>query len=53
MAKSLDKTIEKNNKIIPFQSRQIRRSWYNETWFYSLVDIIGALTESANPTLPV
>ncbi len=42
--------MEQNNKIILFQSRQIRRAWHNEAWFYSLVDVVGALTESANPT---
>ena len=46
----MDKQMEQNNKIILFQSRSIRRAWHNETWFYSLVDIVGALTESANPT---
>lgn len=46
----MDKLMEKNNKIILFQSRQIRRVWHNEAWFYSLVDVVGALTESANPT---
>ena len=42
--------MEKSNKIILFQSSQIRRAWHNEAWFYSLVDIVGVLTESANPT---
>ena len=42
--------MEQNNKIILFQSRSIRRAWHNDAWFYSLVDIVGALTESANPT---
>ncbi len=30
-------------------TRQIRRVWLDEQWFFSLVDIIGALTESENP----
>ena len=46
----MDNSMEKNNKIILFQSRQIRRAWHNEAWFYSLVDVVGALTESTNPT---
>lgn len=37
-------------KIILFQDRKIRRAWHEDTWFYSLVDIVGALTDSANPT---
>ncbi|HBR71409.1 MAG TPA: hypothetical protein DEA27_01195 [Candidatus Moranbacteria bacterium] len=35
-----------------FEGRQIRRYWdeKTETWFFSVVDIVFALTESANPT---
>ena len=46
----MDNSMVKNNKIILFQSRQIRRAWHNEAWFYSLVDVVGALSESSNPT---
>jgi prophage antirepressor-like protein len=42
--------IEQNKKIVLFQSRKIRRAWHENEWYYSLVDIIGALTESTNPT---
>ena len=42
--------VYQKKKVILFQSHSIRRAWYNETWFYALVDIVGALTESANPT---
>jgi len=46
----MKESMEQNSKIILFQSRSIRRAWHNEMWFYSLVDIVDALTESANPT---
>ena len=42
--------IEQQNKIVLFQSRQIRRIWHKEQWYFSLVDIVGVLTDSANPT---
>jgi prophage antirepressor-like protein len=35
--------------IIVFGARQIRRTWHDEQWFFSVVDIIGALTDSPNP----
>jgi prophage antirepressor-like protein len=42
--------IEKNNKIVLFQSRKIRRAWHKEQWYFSLVDVVSALTDSPNPT---
>jgi prophage antirepressor-like protein len=40
----------KQHKLIVFQGKEIRRTWHNDEWFYSLVDVIGVLTESINPT---
>lgn len=42
--------IERQNKIVLFQSRKIRRAWHSDEWYFSLVDIVGALTDSSNPT---
>ena len=42
--------IEQQNKIVLFQSRKIRRAWHSDEWYFSLVDIVGALTDSSNPT---
>lgn len=38
------------NKLVLFQSKRIRRIWHNEEWFYSVVDVVEVLTDSANPT---
>jgi len=38
-----------NNKLILFESKKIRRIWHDEEWFYSVVDIIEALTDSPTP----
>jgi len=40
---------ENQNKLVIFQSKNIRRVWHDEEWFYSVVDICGALTDSNNP----
>ncbi len=40
------------NEIAVFENSNIRRHYdvENEVWFFSLVDIVGVLTDSVNPT---
>ena len=40
-----------NNEIKLFEGNQIRSVWDNEKgeWYFSIVDIVGVLTESKNP----
>ena len=40
--------IEQSKKIVLFQSRTIRRSWHENEWYFSVVDVVGALTDSVN-----
>jgi hypothetical protein len=41
----------KDNAITIFADQEIRRHWdaEKERWYFSIVDIVGALTKSANP----
>lgn len=38
-----------NAELILFENNQIRRQIYTGEWFYSIVDIVGILTESNRP----
>ena len=40
---------EAKNALVVFQDKKIRRIWHNEEWYFSVVDVIAALTESADP----
>jgi len=37
------------NTLVVFQDKKIRREKRNGEWFFSVIDVIGALTDSANP----
>lgn len=41
--------VNSHGKIIVFGAKQIRLIWHDEQWFFSVVDIIDALTDSDNP----
>jgi DNA-damage-inducible protein D len=36
----------KQNKIIAFGDKSIRRVWHNNEWWFSVVDVVNALTDS-------
>ena len=36
-------------KIIVFQNKEIRRIRHEEGWYFSIVDVVGALTDSPTP----
>lgn len=40
--------MEEQNGLIVFKINQIRRLWHKEAWWFSVVDVVAALTDSAN-----
>lgn len=41
--------VNPHGKVVVFGAKQIRRLWHDEQWYFSVVDIISALTDSGNP----
>lgn len=37
------------NKLAIFQGKKIRKKWYNDEWWFVIVDVVQALTDSTNP----
>jgi DNA-damage-inducible protein D len=42
-------TLEDLTKISLFQGKEIRRIFYNNEWWFSVIDVVALLTESPNP----
>ena len=38
-----------NNKLALFEEKEIRRTWEKGKWYFSVVDVVFALTDSKNP----
>ena len=41
--------MDEKNALVVFQDKNIRRTWHNDEWHFSVVDVIFALTDSDNP----
>lgn len=41
--------MDQDKALVVFQGKGIRRVWYNEEWYFSVVDVVEALTDSNNP----
>lgn len=42
--------MDENKALVVFQDKKIRRKWDSEEWWFSVVDVIAALTDSADAT---
>ncbi|HOZ35443.1 MAG TPA: Bro-N domain-containing protein [archaeon] len=42
--------MEKENALIVFQNKKIRRTWFNEEWWFVAIDIVEVLTDSIDPS---
>lgn len=43
------KDIEPTTKIAIFKGKHVRKTIFDDQWFFSVVDVISILTESSNP----
>ncbi len=41
--------MDQNKALVAFQGKDIRRTWFNDAWWFSVVDVVGALTDSEDP----
>jgi len=41
--------MDEKNAIVVFQGRNIRRTWHNNEWWFSVFDIVEVLTDSTDP----
>jgi len=41
--------MESSNALVVFQDKKIRRTWHNDEWYFSIIDIVAVLTESTVP----
>lgn len=40
---------KKIKEIAIFEEKEVRRTWYNEQWYFSIIDVVLALTNSVQP----
>jgi hypothetical protein len=41
--------MDSEDALIVFQGKQIRRTWHDDQWYFSVVDVISFLTDSPLP----
>ena len=41
--------MDKDNALVVFEDKDIRRVWFNDEWWFVAADIVRALTNSTDP----
>ena len=41
--------MDSKDALVVFQGKRIRRLWHKDEWYFSVVDIIGAIAGSTTP----
>ena len=44
-----DKTEGKDNKLAIFETKEIRKKWKDNRWYFVIEDVVLILTDSINP----
>ena len=47
MSKKTAMPVKPENHLVVFQEKAIRRTWHNEEWWFSIIDVVGILSETA------
>jgi DNA-damage-inducible protein D len=42
--------MDKDKALVVFQNKKIRRTWFNDEWWFVAVDIVSVLTDSKDPS---
>ena len=42
--------MENKNALIPTDNKEIRKVWHDEQWYFSVIDVIGFLIETKDPS---
>jgi len=49
VSKKTINTDAQTDRIVVFQETAIRRAWHESEWWFSIIDVVGILSESNNP----
>ncbi len=41
--------MDSKEALVVFEGTKIRRTWYDDQWYFSVVDVVGVLTDSSDP----